>query len=363
VTTYSALHLITTSPPSSKLMNLVRLLLSLLLLVSAHVGAQDARLSQNYRFCEAGYLSCDVTLLSAAQLEQVRQSALARNFRYCDNGYSSCDLSLLTERQRAQVHSSAMARNFRHCDSGYSSCDQSLLTSSQQAQVSESHRQRNFRHCDSGYSSCDPSLLTQQQRDKVTVSALNRNFKNCDRGYSACDTALLTAAQRKQVEVSGLTRNFQSCNSGYSTCDTSLLTDSQRTTVEASAFRRNAYNCQQGYSSCVHTAGASKALSTAPGRTANAVHARPVDYYSTDGQQLPYEKPSSPSIKTRTPAAALVTGPVESTTLPTASGPSCAENGSCYGDVSSATMRPKTTHVSGYTRRDGTYVRGHYRSK
>lgn len=41
----------------------------------------------------------------------------------------------------------------------------------------------------------------------------------------------------------------------------------------------------------------------------------------------------------------------------------CAENGSCYGDISSATGRPKTTHVNGYYRRDGTYVRGHYRSR
>ena len=42
--------------------------------------------------------------------------------------------------------------------------------------------------------------------------------------------------------------------------------------------------------------------------------------------------------------------------------PSCAENGSCYGDISDLTGRPKTTHVDGYYRKDGTYVRGHYRS-
>lgn len=41
----------------------------------------------------------------------------------------------------------------------------------------------------------------------------------------------------------------------------------------------------------------------------------------------------------------------------------CAENGSCYGDISTATGRPKTVSVSGYYRRDGTYVRGHYRSR
>lgn len=43
--------------------------------------------------------------------------------------------------------------------------------------------------------------------------------------------------------------------------------------------------------------------------------------------------------------------------------PSCAENGSCYGDISNINGLPKTTNVRGYYRKDGTYVRGHYRSK
>lgn len=48
---------------------------------------------------------------------------------------------------------------------------------------------------------------------------------------------------------------------------------------------------------------------------------------------------------------------------PAIPGPACAENGSCYGDISTTTGRPRTTHVRGYFRRDGTYVRGHYRSR
>ena len=39
-----------------------------------------------------------------------------------------------------------------------------------------------------------------------------------------------------------------------------------------------------------------------------------------------------------------------------------AENGSYYGEISEATGRPKTVPVRGYYRKDGTYVRGHYRS-
>ena len=44
------------------------------------------------------------------------------------------------------------------------------------------------------------------------------------------------------------------------------------------------------------------------------------------------------------------------------SGVGCAENGSCFGDISNINGMPKTNHVNGYFRKDGTYVRGHYRS-
>jgi len=42
---------------------------------------------------------------------------------------------------------------------------------------------------------------------------------------------------------------------------------------------------------------------------------------------------------------------------------SVAENGSYYGETSQQTGKPKTVYVNGYYRKDGTYVRGHYRSK
>ena len=44
------------------------------------------------------------------------------------------------------------------------------------------------------------------------------------------------------------------------------------------------------------------------------------------------------------------------------SGLGCAENGSCFGDTSNINGMPKTNHINGYFRKDGTYVRGHYRS-
>lgn len=50
-------------------------------------------------------------------------------------------------------------------------------------------------------------------------------------------------------------------------------------------------------------------------------------------------------------------------TSSTAGHPACAENGSCYGDISSATGLPKTVYVPGYYKSNGTYVHGYYRSK
>lgn len=50
--------------------------------------------------------------------------------------------------------------------------------------------------------------------------------------------------------------------------------------------------------------------------------------------------------------------------IPTSSAinPLCAENGSCYGDTSTITGNQKNIYVNGYFRKDGTYVRSHFRS-
>jgi hypothetical protein len=61
----------------------------------------------------------------------------------------------------------------------------------------------------------------------------------------------------------------------------------------------------------------------------------------------------TPTTSPRPPSTSTTTGEIK---------PLCAENGSCYGDISPNTGRPKTVAVRGYYRKDGTYVRGHYRS-
>lgn len=67
----------------------------------------------------------------------------------------------------------------------------------------------------------------------------------------------------------------------------------------------------------------------------------------------------------RSAYAATIAAPIapDSYLAPKSLALGCAENGSCYGDISVATGRAKTVAVRGYYRSDGTYVRGHYRSK
>lgn len=92
------------------------------------------------------------------------------------------------------------------------------------------------------------------------------------------------------------------------------------------------------------------------------------DYSAEDAEPLDNagEEAAESAISTAyaAPVAAASSSPSYSSSyLPKAVGVGCAENGSCYGDFSGATGRAKTVAVRGYYRRDGTYVRSHYRSR
>jgi hypothetical protein len=145
------------------------------------------------------------------------------------------------------------------------------------------------------------------------LAADNRdgNFSSCLSGY-LCDENLLTQAEKQRVKEASLSRNFQYCLAGY-LCDENLLTYSERQKVWEAQLSRN-------YSSCLSGYGCDESLLTEDQKAA---------------------------IQSRQAASEVA----------------CAENGSCYGDISEQTGRPKTVKVKGYYRKDGTYVRGHYRSR
>ena len=134
----------------------------------------------------------------------------------------------------------------------------------------------------------------------VQSQSFDKNFYACNSGFATCNQSLLTDVQKQQVHQSALSRNYNACNSGFATCNQSLLTDVQKQEID---LRRTNSELKSNNN---HT-------ETNTGLSGNR--------------------------------------------------PLCAENGSCYGDISNITGLPKTTHVNGYYRKDGTYVRGHYRSR
>ena len=190
--------------------------------------------------------------------------------------------------------------------------------------VSLAHGQNaaNLNACKYGYVGCDSSRLTTEEREQVAVAAHARNFTACKYGYAGCDSSHLTSEEREQVAVAAHVRNFTACKYGYVGCDSSHLTSEEREQVAVAAHVRNFTACKYGYASCDRSL---LSLVESAENTANSTIAAP----------------GAGSADARSSGV--------------------AENGSYYGQPN-ANGVPKTVHVNGYYRKDGTHVRGHYRS-
>jgi hypothetical protein len=193
--------------------------------------------------------------------------------------------------------------------------------------VAQAALERNYNACRLGYSYCDRTLLTGPQGSAVAQAALERNYNACRLGYSYCDKTLLTGAPGSQPAPQAANDpNFTACRLAFTSCNKILLSSAQSGAVAQVARERNFTACRFAAASCDQSL-----LTSAQTR-------------QLSGQQ----------------------------DLP--AGAACAENGSCYGDISEATGRPKTVFVQGYYRKtktvfvqgyyrkNGTYVRGYVRS-
>jgi hypothetical protein len=193
-----------------------------------------------------------------------------------------------------------------------------------QANVSAPY-QNNLQNCLDGLTySCDRRLLSEADAIQVAVSDYQRNVRNCLDGLTySCDRRLLSGSDAQQVAASDYRRNLRNCLDGLTySCNRHMLSEVDVGQVVASDYQRNLQNCLQGLTySCDQS------------------------YLSLEDQKL-----------------VDITLLRKQTVSPPSAWPGCAENGSCYGDISELTGRPKTVSVRGYYRRDGTYVRGHYRS-
>lgn len=183
-----------------------------------------------------------------------------------------------------------------------------------------SEQGRNLRACMSGYAAlCDHTQLTPTEAVSVASAEHDRNLRTCLSGYSAlCDHGLLTTSEAQSVAIAEHERNLRTCLSGYSAlCDHALLTSSEANSVRVAEHDRNLSVCTSNYNGLCD-----RNLLT-----------------PTEASKIVVPPPNPPSALT----------------------PGVAENGSYYGEPNKNGV-PKTVHVDGYYRKNGTYVRGHYRS-
>ena len=160
-----------------------------------------------------------------------------------------------------------------------------------------------------------------------TGSDYQRNLTTCQYGNYGCDMSRVSAADMPMIQRAAYQRNLTTCQYGNHGCDLSRVDAADMPRVQQAAYQRNLNACRYGNSGC----------------DANAIS-------GADWAALP--QTGQAAVVYPSPALPNVTPPVVG----------CAENGSCYGDISGATGRARTVAVSGYYRSDGTYVRGHYRS-
>lgn len=115
-------------------------------------------------------------------------------------------------------------------------------------------------------------------------------------------------------------QNLHACLNGWATCDHSMLTAADAARVATAEHAHNLQACLSGWVTCDHS-------NLTADEAARVAKISPASGYS-----------GPPTV---------VSG--------------SAENGSYYGEPNKNGV-PKTVHVHGYFRRDGTYVRSHYRS-
>lgn len=256
--------------------------------------------------------------ITAEYLQNLRSCLQAHAWTCKRSDLSSADLEKVIEADRA--------RNYAACLAGYAACRQSELAANELNIVAAADSQRNLRACLSGYANCRTDILTAQDRDRVRESSRARNVSACVTGYASCRRDELSDSEKATVLENDRARNLFSCVSGYASCRVEQLEPSEKLRVEEAAYRRNFASCLSGLS------------------------CRRQDLNDADRAAVDAKRQSVTSIPT-------ISAPR------TGSSAGCAENGSCYGDVSTPTGGAKTVHVRGYFRRNGTYVRSHYRSR
>lgn len=249
-------------------------------------------------------------------------------------------LSVIVYALPLSAHAADTAQNLRTCLAGTypSLCDHAGLTNEQLVMVRDVEYSANYRTCATGSypSLCRHDVLSPADGERVRAAEHQANLRTCITGSypTLCRHDILNDDDRESVRQAEYSTNLRQCLTGsYPTlCRHDVLTGEDAGRVKVAEYQANLKTCLSPYSyGCRHE------MLTKDDAAKVASVARPSNTGST------YTGTAAPS-------------------YPTLPNSGCAENGSCYGDISNITGLSKTVPVRGYYRKDGTYVRGHYRS-
>jgi hypothetical protein len=213
-------------------------------------------------------------------------------------------------------------------------------------------RERNYQNCLYGHWPCDSSKLTSTERVAVASAVLERNYRNCLGGW-LCDRGKPTRSQREAVEFADQNRNYHNflILGVGGLCNASKLTAEQRAAVEVADRHRNYYNCvTYGFGWLCNKGRLNSEQRSVVQSTQRYRQIRSAPL--STGQFLVIRAPqqgASTSSPSSSPNKSTVSASITGVRV-------CAENGSCYGDLSEFAGRPKTVYVRSYYRRDG-YIR------
>jgi len=197
--------------------------------------------------------------------------------------------------------------------------------------------------------SCGLVAIAQQSDQTVSGFQRSLNLTACGYGIGQCDERLLSPSEVVQVGVIRHRMNSQACGYGIGQCDERLLSSSEAAQVSVIRHRMNSQACGYGIGKC------NQAKLTPP-EPAVVRATGDVDECLASSFLSPRMMASSAAVPT---APDTQLDELFKALLTSAGAP--AENGSYYGEPNKNGV-PKTILVNGYTRSNGTYVRGYYRS-
>ncbi len=215
--------------------------------------------------------------------------------------------------------------NVTACGYGLGQCDEALLTPSEVAQVSAMRHRQNVSACGYGLGQCNESLLTPGEAIQVTAIRHRQNVAACGYGLGQCNEGMLTPSESAQVNAIRRRQNVSACEYGLGECNESILSPAELARVHSAKSQRAAL----------------------------------LAAYSMPSPSLPAVLPSVP-VAFPPPGSSTLLSTLFQAIIAPAIAPT-AENGSYYGEPNQNGV-PKTVLVQGYTRSDGTYVQGYYRS-